>query len=182
MKKVLLFFSIIVCCASSPLPGSAQESKGPQKNSEAKADMPCFGDPVIGGNTDYEVVKQNPKAGIKIEGYPKSLNSGSNPSRLDTVYRVIFDEVKYIVYVSPEETISTVQTRDANFKTPEGIKIGDPLKKVLDTAKADPVRVAECYYYVSLKSGWKALFGRKFITEDGQLLPEAVVTQFVLRD
>lgn len=182
MKKVLLFFSMILCCASSPVPGSAQESKGQQKSPEAKADMPCFGDPVIGGNTDYEAVTQRPKAGIKIEGYPKSLHSGSNPSRLDTVYRVIFDDVKYIVYVSPEETISTVQTRDSNFKSPEGIKVGDPLKKVLDVAKAEPVKVAHCYYYVSLKSGWKALFGRKFITEDGHLSPDAVVMELVLRD
>ena len=182
MKKALLFFSIILCCASALVSGSAQESKGRQKSSEAKPDMPCLGAPVIGGNADYAEVKQRPEAGVKIEGYPKSLYSGRNPSRLDTAYRVIFDDVKYTVYVSPEETISTVQTLDSNFKAPEGIKVGDPLQKVLKIAKSDPVRVADCYYYVSLKSGWKAVFSNKFITEDGRLSPDAVVGEFIQRD
>lgn len=144
---------------------------------------PCYGDYTVRANLTYETVKQEPRIGIKVKGYPAYngpvMNIGSTSA--DGVrddYRIIFDEVKYVVTINMDDVIRRISTDDPTFKTPEGIVVGDSPEKVLKFSKSKPMNVKPCLYYIELKSGWRALFPQVDLMEDGTLAPEAKVVAF----
>jgi hypothetical protein len=145
--------------------------------------QPCYGDYTIKANLTYEIVKQEPKIGIKAQGYPaysgQKMNMGtSNPEGFRYDYRIIFDEVRYDVTVNMDHVIRRISTDAQTFKTPEGIAVGDSPSRVLKFSKGKPVNVKPCLYYIELKSGWRALFPQGDIMQDGTLAQDAKVVAF----
>ncbi len=68
----------------------------------------------------------------------------------DDVYQVAVNGKGTIIYISPDDP--------AIFKTPEGIKVGATLNKVLAIAKTPPRERMGWAYYIPLSSGWNAAF------------------------
>lgn len=108
-------------------------------------------------------------------------------SQIAPAYLVFFEGVLYQVAVygdaeSGEVTVRKVFTYDKGFTTPEGLKIGDTLKKVLAVAKGEPRLEPGWGGFVKLPSGWYACFDEKDyeLDKDGRplLKPDAKVRWF----
>jgi hypothetical protein len=208
MKRTFLLVFLISCSTYFCLATYAQQGQQENQNKSAlplpslpKIDLgkmginpdvlprlrligkPCYGEYVFRGNASYEIIKQEPKLGIKTKDYPTDIepkgNVGtSSPEGLRTEYRIIFNEIKYDVTVNVRHLIRRISTDDPKFKTPEGIAVGDSPEKVLKFSKSKPANVKPCLYYIELKSGWRALFPQGEVTKDGTLVPEAKVVAF----
>jgi hypothetical protein len=211
MKKVFLLIISLICSAYFCMAVDAQQVE-PQDQSKQAVTLPppvkiemeqfekassivpsptfkhlCYGGHVIGANTSYEVITQEPRTGIKIEGYPplKMLGEGGGTGRaerLGIVYRVIFKKVRYDVTVDANRIIKSISTDDEKFITPEGIRVGDALEKVVKASGSKPVNMDMCFYDLKLKSGWHATFGQAEMKDDGSLADEAKVGGFFKRD
>jgi hypothetical protein len=205
MRKALLPILSLTCLTWLCLNVQAQQSNGrsqspvlpppvavdakqvEQATSVAPANRmnrPCYGDPIIGANPSYQVVKQEPQVGIKIKDYPSPMRGGGT-SRAEDVrihYRVIFQDVKYDVMADGNGIIKSIGTDDESFLTPEGLRIWDGVEKVLKASEGNPVSKSLCSYDYKLKSGWHAVIGIQYILDDGSLTEDAKVTFFYKRD
>jgi hypothetical protein len=71
-------------------------------------------------------------------------------------YDAVVDGVTMSLCVDDQGIIVEQSTKDATFRTPEGVCIGVPLDQVLARHKTSVVREPGWSYYVPLPSGWKA--------------------------
>lgn len=148
-----------------------------------------------GADTEIIFLNKPPRAGlkIKVDKKPEELILTTH-SQIDPAYTVAFEGVLYKVAITAdrgddgkarygEVSVKKVFTYDKTFKTPEGLKIGDTLEKVLTFTGDAPYLEPGWGFYVKLPSGWYACFGMKdnFINEDNgpTLKPDAEIGWFV---
>lgn len=70
------------------------------------------------------------------------------------------DEGKLITYISPECEA---------FRTPEGIRVSDPLEKVFSVAEGKVKELKHWGCYAKLPSGWCVRLGAKKVNKDGTI-------------
>jgi hypothetical protein len=164
----ITIFCLLCLCSSI----YAQDEKQPGNPQTPPPAIPVFGDPIVRKIT-YEVIKQEPKLGVKISGYPKPTDSIAGKSdELYSIYHVLFREIKYSVRADSNGRIRYIMTTDDNFETPEGVKEGMTFREVRPLSKGEMIK--EDYgFYLPLNSGWKAAFRTK---AEGELLSNEKVS------
>ncbi|HXT62887.1 MAG TPA: TetR/AcrR family transcriptional regulator [Pyrinomonadaceae bacterium] len=170
--KTMLAILLLGVALLRPAIGAAQEAR-------SKPQLPCLGSPVYGGNTKYEEISQEPRPGIKAEGYPKGANKKPAPREMLTVFLVVFKGVEYHVFVDADQIIQRITTSDHHFKTPEGVAVGDTATSVKPLAQATPAN--PCGYSLELASGWIVDFGSNSEAANGSLSDDATVKSFSMR-
>ncbi len=193
MKKISLFFLLLLCYACSSQITLAQEGEQEKPKTVAlPPDIPearrgiqtppaaaplCYGMP----NTNYRkptrAVEREPQFGTKITKYLKLDDSlkGSH------VFYLLFNEIEFSVTIDKDGLINQLGTMSPQFSTAEGIRVGDSLKKVLEVSKGKLIRESKCVYYVILGSGWVARF-ELVVMPDGTLSPDARVYALMKED
>ena len=100
----------------------------------------------------------------------------TSSSELEPAYKVEYDGMVFTVCAYRDMVIHHVTTNDLNFKTPEGIGVGDLLSKVLEISN-QPLNTERGWaYFVLLKSGWAAAFVQGDSMTDAELSPNARVS------
>ena len=99
--------------------------------------------------------------GSTLPSTAKKLNQGlliSAASIRDESYTLNEKGIEYIICLNAGKKIEYICTEDKKFVSPEGLKIGDTLKRAL-TATPDNLIIERGWaYYVKLPSGWNASF------------------------
>lgn len=174
MKESKLIGITIICLLSFCLTIQAQDktTTGDPKTSTPAETKGINIDPIIRKIT-YEAIKQEPKLGVKISGYPKSTDTIAGESNETYfIYYVLFNDVEYSVHANNKGRIRYIMTNDPRFHTAEGVKEGTIFREVRKLSKGEMVR--EDYgFYLSLASGWKAAFRTE---AKGELLNSATVS------
>jgi hypothetical protein len=164
MKKPGLLVLMILCLALSSAPVYPQTHAPESKKS-------------------FKPVKREPRIGDKISGYPKSkYRLMIRSAQTDPAYEVSYQGIEFLVTANDDKRISAISTRDARFKTPEGIGVGDTLEQVLKVSQNQLSREPGWAFYVYLKSGWYAAFAQGESMTEGELAPTAQVKWLFQRD
>lgn len=70
-----------------------------------------------------------------------------------------FNNIDFFFATIDEKTIFFISTKDSNFVTPEGFKIGDCYKIINSKSKSDIIYEPGWGYYSKLPSDWFANYG-----------------------
>ena len=100
---------------------------------------------------------------------PACVQTMATPSQMWPSYETVVDGVLYTLGIDKEHRVQFVWTDDRKFRTPEGLKVGDPVPA------GEMRHEAGWGVYVILPSGWRAFLS---IAPS----PKARVTGFFLRD
>jgi hypothetical protein len=73
-------------------------------------------------------------------------------------FRLRIEGREFFLGVTSEHRVWHIETRDAQFGTPEGIRVGDAVAKALSVPGASFHQLPGCFAYVRLPSGWAAGF------------------------
>jgi hypothetical protein len=106
------------------------------------------------------------------------------PSQTWPSYETVVAGVPYTLGLDREHRVRFVATNDPAFRTPEGLKMGDPAETVAGAAQGQEVMLERGWgHFVKLPSGWHVLLDNP--TPDpgtAALGPDARVTMFFLRE
>jgi hypothetical protein len=72
--------------------------------------------------------------------------------------QVTVDEVRFMVALDRDGRIVYVGVTDAEFETPEGIRVGSTLVDVLEAGAGVPQKESGWAFHTLLPSGWRAAF------------------------
>ena len=73
-------------------------------------------------------------------------------------FRLTVGERTYFLGVSSKHRVSHIEIRDREFTSPDGIRVGDPVKRALQVPGATLHQWPGCFAFVRLPSGWAAGF------------------------
>jgi hypothetical protein len=93
-----------------------------------------------------------------IEESESNLQLMTSSGSFHDSYMVVVKDVVYDVAINQDSIIVFIGTSDTNFRTPEGIKVGTPLSKVLSLTQEKLFEERGWAYHVRLPSGWRAAF------------------------
>lgn len=105
---------------------------------------------------------ENLLIGKSIDDLNVAATSGrilTNSSQLAEHYIISIDGVDYDLGVSTNNIINYISTKDLDFKTNEGLRVGDYYEKVIQFAKPHTI-VYESGWgnYIKLNNDWYAFF------------------------
>jgi len=122
-------------------------------------------------------LKEEPRLGSRLAGGVRSSSIllPISPSRMYPSYEVSYDDIEYTICVNGNRIINYISTETPDFRTPEGIAVGNTLEKVLEVSQAKLVKEKGWAFVVPLKSGWKAAFIQGASMTEGELAPNAPV-------
>lgn len=90
----------------------------------------------------------------KLESELSMTSSGS----FTKLHKIKSDNIEYKIAVDTNNKIVYIETKDNNFKTDEGIKIGTSLENVLELTSFNMLEEKGWAFYLPLNSGWNAAF------------------------
>lgn len=77
---------------------------------------------------------------------------------ITNIYKLKIKNIDYYISLNKDNKIKYIETKDINFKTSEGFKVGTTLGEIQASHKSDILEEKGWAYYVPLKSGWNAAF------------------------
>lgn len=134
------------------------------------------------------VFKREPELGMALPGNPPassyllSIDPGmpdpyqpggwTSTSRPTPGFEAEWFGIKGIIGADMDEWLITyVATSDVNFKTSEGLKVGDSAARVLEISKGQVIKENDYVFSVKLPSGWSAQFKQADYNTQGKLIP-----------
>lgn len=170
MKESKLIGIIIICLLIFS-PNIKTKASYPKTPSPIET-QDRYGDPII-RKIVYKAIKQEPKLGAKISGYPKPTDTiAGKANETYFIYHVLFRDIEYGVRANNKGKIRYIMTSDPRFQTPEGVKEGMTFSEVRKLSKGEMER-DDYGVYLQLASGWSVAFRTK---ADGELLNNAKVS------
>ncbi len=98
---------------------------------------------------------------IKLESQ-RSLILGNG--KILNSYEVSIDNIAFLIAVDSNDVLMYISTIDSNFVTPEGLRVGMPIKNAIEIASNTLEKKVWTHfteYYVTLPSGWIAVVQSK---------------------
>jgi hypothetical protein len=90
-------------------------------------------------------------------------------------YNLTVDGVHFVLGVDRDGAIRYICTEQTDFKTPEGVCVGDSYQSVISRAGKRAVAESGWAYHVGLPSGWRAAFVQGGEMTEGELAQGARV-------
>jgi hypothetical protein len=104
-----------------------------------------------------------------------------SPSRVTSAYAVFDNGITFIVSVDNDGNLNYISTRDSQFKTPEGLKVGTTLEKTKNYQVGKLNKESGWCFWILLSSGWKAAFIQGSSAAEGKLKPDSKIKWFFKR-
>ena len=104
-----------------------------------------------------------------------------SPSQVSSAYAVIENGITFIVSVDHDGNLKYISTTDSHFKTSEGLKVGEPLKKAKNYQVGTINKEPGWCFWILLSSGWKAAFVQGSAATEGKLKPDSMIKWFFKR-
>lgn len=77
---------------------------------------------------------------------------------IQVVYTILIDDITFNISKGEENIITYLETKDAKFETPEGVKVGMPLSDVIEKCNTKLRLERGWAYTIELPSNWNAAF------------------------
>lgn len=129
--------------------------------------------------------------GMKIAAVPSAKPCGTllmvSPGSMLQEYEFVRGEIRFRAGVDQAGIVVYLATSDPAFQTPEGIRVGTLLEKVLPLATGAMKKESGWAYYVTLPSGWNTAFTQGETMTEGTLPATSSVRwlfrrKYVIRD
>ena len=104
-----------------------------------------------------------------------------SPSRVTSAYKVFDNGINFIVSVDHDGNLNYISTNDSQFKTSEGLKVGDALRKAKNYQVGAINKESGWCFWILLSSGWKATFIQGSSTTEGKLKSDSKIKWFFKR-
>jgi hypothetical protein len=105
------------------------------------------------------ILKEQPRLGLIISqeqiGSDQWFNCKNSDVRLPII-DASYSNIEYLLILSPKGEVEAIVTNDEHFKTPEGLKIGDPLSMLRKKYPQLLVANSDGSFSLTLPSGWCA--------------------------
>lgn len=89
-------------------------------------------------------------------------------SKIEKVYTITINEVRYFFSVDTQKTVNFIGTTDSNFVNTDGISIGSSFQNVLKIGTSEMIKHPGWGFSIGLRDGWNAVF---FVGESGTDYP-----------
>lgn len=174
----------VILLLASVLAGSCARLPNPKADRHSHANTPC--------ETSTLHVRHVPRLHERLHDLPPAcVVTVAASAQTWPAYDARVGDVRFIVGVDANARVRFVATRDPNFVSPEGLRVGDHAVRAEAAAPAAAVvREVGWGHYIPLPSGWNALIDDSRM--DGgtvdlnlgtkPLTPDARVTMFFMRD
>jgi hypothetical protein len=93
----------------------------------------------------------------------------TSPSQFRKAYEIEIDRIKFTICPDERGQIAHIVTKSLDFRTAEGIKIGDTYKTVQKITDRSSAKWRGWAFVVPLNSGWKAAFIQGETMTEGEL-------------
>jgi hypothetical protein len=104
-----------------------------------------------------------------------------SPSQVAPAYAVLDNGITFIVSVDYDGNLNYISTDDSQFKTLEGLKVGDTLGKAKNYQVDTLNKESGWCFWILLSSSWKAAFIQGSSATEGKLKPNSKIKWFFKR-